>query len=286
MPFVLDTARLSDYDIRSLPHFTLRSKKRQEFSAACPFCGEGHDRFRYWPETGNYWCRQCDARGFVADKLVNKRVLLPRELADSKITSHTQEFHKWLEYNSTLFDYSEGLLYWSTALGPKFMEAVDYFGLGYCPNYKGLGPSVTIPIGYKGKVFIVKHRLLNNSTSRYTTEPEGVGALLFGLDDALRHDKIIITEGEKKAIRLWLEGYPAVSPSNGVNGFSGHKEWELFFAGKQVVVIYDPDEPGIKAGKELAERLNGVSIELPGKIDDLVNDGYDIRKDLGEPWMK
>lgn len=33
-----------------------------EYAGACPFCG-GKDRFRVWPKTGRYWCRQCKASG-------------------------------------------------------------------------------------------------------------------------------------------------------------------------------------------------------------------------------
>jgi len=33
-----------------------------EYAGACPWCG-GKDRFRVWPEGGNYWCRQCNRKG-------------------------------------------------------------------------------------------------------------------------------------------------------------------------------------------------------------------------------
>lgn len=33
-----------------------------ELYGPCPGCG-GTDRFRVWPETGRYWCRQCNRSG-------------------------------------------------------------------------------------------------------------------------------------------------------------------------------------------------------------------------------
>ena len=37
-----------------------------EFAGPCPWCG-GDDRFRVWPETGRWWCRQCDRMGDQVD---------------------------------------------------------------------------------------------------------------------------------------------------------------------------------------------------------------------------
>lgn len=33
-----------------------------EYAGPCPWCG-GRDRFRAWPESGRWWCRQCGRRG-------------------------------------------------------------------------------------------------------------------------------------------------------------------------------------------------------------------------------
>jgi hypothetical protein len=33
-----------------------------EYHCPCPSCG-GDDRFMFWPQTGRYWCRQCEANG-------------------------------------------------------------------------------------------------------------------------------------------------------------------------------------------------------------------------------
>ncbi|MBU2613766.1 hypothetical protein KJ925_04940 [Patescibacteria group bacterium] len=33
-----------------------------EYAGPCPACG-GEDRFHLWPETGRWWCRQCEKSG-------------------------------------------------------------------------------------------------------------------------------------------------------------------------------------------------------------------------------
>ena len=42
--------------------FQLKKKTATEHCSPCPFCG-GVDRFCIWPESNQYWCRQCDAKG-------------------------------------------------------------------------------------------------------------------------------------------------------------------------------------------------------------------------------
>ena len=34
-----------------------------EYAGPCPFCRDGRDRFRVWPEKDRYWCRQCNKSG-------------------------------------------------------------------------------------------------------------------------------------------------------------------------------------------------------------------------------
>ena len=61
------TIDLSRIDLLDLigSEVTLRRKAGThggEYAGPCPWCG-GRDRFRVWPESGRYWCRQCDKKG-------------------------------------------------------------------------------------------------------------------------------------------------------------------------------------------------------------------------------
>jgi len=277
-----DKSNYTSYDILTLPKSQLRSRKKNEYSSACPICG-GDDRFRYWPDVGNFWCRQCDLRGFVIDAPEEHRQPLLREIIESKITSRTPEFVRWQVYHQELLDSIEGQMYWMTALGPDYTDAIYEFKLGWTVHPM-LGESAVIPIQFGGKIILVKHRLVQKDNSKYMTEPSGLGAMLFGLDLALPYDKVIVAEGEKKAIRLWLAGYPAVSATNGANGFYSYPNWRLFFDNKECIVIFDPDEEGQKQANFTAGLLKGTNVTLPGKVDDVINDGFDIEKVLGTPW--
>ncbi len=43
-----------------------------EYAGPCPWCG-GRDRFRAWPESGRWWCRQCGRQGDVIQYLRDMR---------------------------------------------------------------------------------------------------------------------------------------------------------------------------------------------------------------------
>ncbi len=273
----------SSYELLSLPNSRLKSKKTGEYCSSCPVCG-GYDRFLFWVKSCNFWCRQCGIRGFTVDAPI-KTVATISEIIGSKITSATPQVETWKDYHLNLFQHEPAREYWKMALGPKHADAVTAWNLGFCPDYKSLGPTVTIPVGFGGKFYVVKHRLLRGGyKAKYVTEPSGRGALLLGLDNALLSQKVVITEGEKKAIRLWLEGYTAVSSTTGTEGFL--PEWDIFLAGKETFVIFDPDPAGEKAAEELSMRLGATNIKLPDKVDDWINAGGDIRKYLGEPWRR
>jgi NADH-quinone oxidoreductase subunit I len=56
--------QLTTQDIECLPNY--RKKTAKEWSSTCPQCG-GVDRFLFWPDDGNYYCRRCELSGFVTD---------------------------------------------------------------------------------------------------------------------------------------------------------------------------------------------------------------------------
>lgn len=52
-----------------------------EWAGPCPFCGEGTDRFRVWPnlDGGRWWCRVCDRSGDSIAYLVERGDITPQE---------------------------------------------------------------------------------------------------------------------------------------------------------------------------------------------------------------
>lgn len=49
-----------------------------EYAGPCPWCG-GRDRFRAWPESGRWWCRQCGRQGDVIQYLRDMRGMTFKE---------------------------------------------------------------------------------------------------------------------------------------------------------------------------------------------------------------
>ena len=276
-----NTGEYTAYELLNLPNSRLKVKRTGEYCSSCPKCG-GEDRFIFWPEVGNYYCRRCDLKGFIVDAPQPKEKTL-HDIVGSKITSQTLECNSWVEYFTTLQESPLGQSYWRDALGENYQLAVNQFGLGFCPNYLGLGPTVTIPVGYNNKIYVVRHRILNPAGARYLVEPAGVGGLIFNLDESLTSDKVVLVEGEKKALRLWLEGYVAITSTTGT---TFEERFDLFLMDKEVYVIYDPDTAGQKAAEAVIARVGGTNIVLSEKVDDLLNKGFDIRTVLGEPWRE
>lgn len=265
-------------ELLNLPNSALKSKVKGEYSSACPICG-GEDRFQFWPEVGNYWCRQCELRGFVTDAPIRKKRSLA-SIVNSRITTNTKGTNAWKRYYDNLYDNISAQEYWLDELGPDYVKAIEHFKLGYCPDYKSLGPTVTIPVNYGETVYVIKHRVLRPNGAKYLTEPKGIGAMIFNLDEIFAAKKVAVTEGEKKAMRLWLEGYTAVSSTVGAEGWQ--PEWDLFLHGKEVFIIFDPDKAGKKSAKALQERIpTATIIDLPEKVDDYINSGGNIREILG-----
>jgi putative DNA primase/helicase len=88
---------------------------------------------------------------------------------------------------------------------------------------------------------------------------------------------IIITEGEFKALLLNQYGFPAVSGTGGANTWK--KEWNAFFAGLNVVLAYDNDEPGRQGSLRVAQSLRDTAKTVKAIQWPAMMDGKD-RKDV------
>jgi DNA primase len=225
------TIELSRLDIEHLPNHKKSGTRR--FTSACPFCGEGKDRFVFWPNKGNYWCNHCHAKGFITEantltideakydawkraeekRAVKERLAKMSALDRLAATDNANRYHHLME--SRLYWYNQGLN----------DETINKHKLGYCPacpTYKE-SPSHTIPITYNPGWFTV------------------------------------LVEGEVKSMVLTQAGFDAV----GTPGKSSFKEkWAALFEKCGLVfVAFDPD----------ADEQSEVRIcKLPTKPDDFL----------------
>jgi DNA primase len=246
---------LTRLQIETLPHY--RKKTAREYSATCPFCGGGggRDRFLFWPDKGNYFCRKCGAKGFVADGSTDwtpeereryhqeaaERAAKEREAKRAAVEELAARAHLADEYHRQLTDrsfwYGKGVNDW----------AIDHYRLGYCPacpTYHA-SPSYTIPVTFKSKLLNIRHRLTNPPTpgDKYRPERAGLPALMFNADVLLEPQTyVVLVEGEIKTVVLSQYGFPTVGIP-GANIFPDR--WVKWFSKQRLVyVALDPGAEG------------------------------------------
>lgn len=278
---MIDTAipvTLTRLQVEHLPNFKVRG---DEAHSACPFCNAGEDRFIFWPDRGNYYCRQCERKGFLSDApgdwSAEDRTKFMQEAADRAAREReakraaldlmagqaliAERYH--LQLTDRAWWYAKGVTDWG----------IDEFNLGYCPSCPTFraSPSYTIPVYFKGKLLNIRHRLVNPATpgDKYRPEMAGLPALLFGADILLDDmPYVVIVEGEIKTIVLRQYGILAVGIP-GANIFPSR--WAQWF-GKQrlVYVALDPGANGHAA--DIAQVLGDKArvVALPCKPDDFI----------------
>jgi hypothetical protein len=275
---------LTQADIEALPNY--RKKTAKEWSSTCPECG-GEDRFLFWPEKKNYWCRQCGLEGFVktdADALFRITPEMKEELERQRIAREIEEYRQQqtaieqlqsrrmdIIYHGQLTEYGfDGVLdaNWGIAA-----ESSTRFHLGYCntcPTYHQ-SDSLTIPYYWGDKLVNIRHRLLHpNGCGKYRPEMAGLPSAIFNanrLMDELEY--LILVEGEFKAIVLEQAGFPAIAIP-GANQFKD-KWTRLFHRADMVYIALDPgaETHAWQTGVTLSRSGCDVRIcEFPVKPDD------------------
>jgi DNA primase len=174
-------------------------------------------------------------------------------------------------------------------------DYIDHFKLGYCricPTYPK-SDSITIPYYWKGDLISLRHRLLKipNRNDKYRPETVGLPAAIFNADVLLDDDsdRIVLVEGEFKAIALWQLGIPTCA----IPGAYMHSliKPQLFKNKKKVYVALDPgaEIQSQKICQLLAPITDARLVTLPFKPDDmLIKYGYTLGQfcnylELGRP---
>jgi len=277
-----------------------RRKSAKEASAPCPFCGlADHDGFLIF-EDGGYWCRQCDAKGWLDDdkpqRQLTKEELLERRMAEierkqaelDRRTTALEQMHRCtdhLAYHHYLEQHPDKMLYWLQE--GITTESIKRYKLGYCescPTYRA-SPSYTIPFINRGKLENIRHRLaFPNGTGKYRPHMANLGNHLFNIDalDDTR-ERVLLLEGEKKVIVAAQEGLPVV----GICGKRAFKrEWLAWFAHvEDIVIALDPD--ATESAYKLAAMFEGKRARVaafPYKVDDMIVQGA-TRQDI-EAFVK
>lgn len=244
------TIQLTQASIERLPNYKKRTAN--EWSAACPFCGQGEDRFRFWPNDKNFWCRRCDTRGFVSDTdtLAFDRATWLKWQAQEAERKHQEEL-KRLDLLDRLNRDNKTILYHEQMKDRQFWydkglldETIDWFELGYCPSCPTAPgrPSYTIPVMYMGRLYNIRHRLVNSDDKgKYRPEMAGLPAAMFNADTLKGPGGYVaLVEGEIKTMVLEQWGISAI----GIPGAACFKsKWlSLFPKTKVVFIALDPGQ--------------------------------------------
>lgn len=268
--------------------------------SGCPECGDGgkgsrSDRFRLFTDgSPRYWCRKCGLQGFVdeingtpwrdldyperrrrriaaeirrEEEAKAQREIRRAALAELRSSDDAARYHRALRLSP------RGLNYWYAE--GFTTETIKRYQLGYCeacpmdiPEHR---PSVTIPVYSGGKLFDIRHRILDASNSdKYRPHLPNLPLMFFNADNLNSDDwYILVVEGEKKAMMASQQGWNNV----GIMGVHKFPEDQLILFANfgTVIVALDPD--AWQESKRIAGLFGerGIARKLPGKLDDLLN---------------
>lgn len=194
---------------------TLHRQSKDEWCGACPTCG-GEDRFVVFVE-GNFWCRQCDNKGWWRQTSPEERKKLEQEklVSNRRLLEMIGRCEDWRAYHNFNPECRD---YWHRE---GFTDAeIGTWNLGYCAACPLLNasPSLTVPVWYKGHLYDIRHRLLAPTveSGKYRSHMAGLVPPFFNLDSVANDRKVYLVEGEKKVIKSVscgvksVVGYPGI----------------------------------------------------------------------------
>jgi hypothetical protein len=265
-----------------------------EWHSACPFCGEGHDRFTIF-KNGGFFCRVCGSKGWLNNDQTNWK---PDPITIQQAKECTEQLERERQDRIATWQrgYRDGQVRsWHDAMSPEHREywrsqgipdwAIDDYQLGFCSAKKIMTEhgEITLPV-YTIPVYQPTTHAIVNVQYRLLNPPPGIGKYRqeYGLPSASFYaaEKVdgeaIIVEGAKKAIvvfdtlerKVQVVGLPSNCPSVRLL-----RELESY---RRLYLILDPHSH--KQVERIARLLHsrvGV-VTMPAKPDDaIVRHGLD-----------
>lgn len=166
------------------------------------------------------------------------------------------------EYHNTLLK-NKSLLSNICKLRGLEQETIEDFKIGYDIKSK----RYTIPIYTTFGDCVNIRKYSSDMDPKIISYDKGYGEnRLFNLDKGFKDRKnVVICEGEWDCILLNQYGLYAITGTCGVTSWDN--EWNKYFIGKNVVIIFDCDKVGKDGSKKIGEKLINISNKL--KIVDL-----------------
>lgn len=257
---------------------------RKEALLLCPFHGDKVPSLSINLTTGLYFCHACGEKGNAIQFLMKKegldfkaalqRIKLDEGIIDTETPSkstakatkkapaaRSRSAYLGLDQVKTLHGQlvknAEALKRFQDAYGLT-PETIEKYLIGYQNGH------YVIPIEIEpGRWFYKEHKGNQSKGAKVSFYPSGV------IKEGLQY--IVITEGEFKALLLNQHGFPAISGTGGCNTWK--REWNTLFAGLDVILAYDNDDPGRQGAFRVAESLRDTarsvkSVQWPAIMND------------------
>lgn len=232
---------------RALKQPLKRHSAGEMTASTCSVCGRGDDRLVVFEE-GNFWCRKCGHRGFWDQSRASST---SQRAADGYRVNQIKRSQMvgcrdWVDYHDRVLEDHRMMQLWLDR-GMQRSE-ISEWGLGYTDICPMTGtPSLTIPVWHNNTLVDIRHRLLDGDAGKYRSHKPGLRASLFNLDSVGRSERVLLVEGEIKAILL-SRVFDSVVGVPGLN----HPMVELDLNPLQsVVIMFDP---GADSGAERVAR--------------------------------
>lgn len=128
------------------------------------------------------------------------------------------------------------------------------------------GRAFTIPVWHpSGQLLTIRYRRddsLGNGGPKYWGIEGRNDTLLYNQGALPGSRTVVITEGELDCLRLWDEGIPAISSTNGAGGMASiwGKVSSRFNRAVRIIIAFDQDDGGKRAAAELRRLINGRNL--------------------------
>jgi len=258
-------------------------------SACCPFHEDRNPSFQFHSETGRWNCFTGCGEGDIFEFLTRRtgqdfktilRDLGERAGVEPPATSKPPppDLEKRVRVWADNLWLRHDRVRWLCDHRRLTDETIRKYDIGWDDGRK----RYTIPIRDENRQVVNVRLYSANAKSKIINYTEGGKKYgspprLFGLDELVTSDgsQIIICEGEWDRLLLRQHGFLAVTGTHGATTF--RPEWIEYFAGRDVVILYDCDEPGKAAACTVvipamatskAKSVRNVVLPLSGGAED------------------
>lgn len=245
----------------------IKTNTEEQVKCLCPFHEDNNPSLSINLKSQLFHCHGCKAGGDLISLLAAKKGCSRAQIIKLVKTYTTREIETSDNIPQTLLET------WTKSLlrNPLFMGVLTKKGINLktIKEYRlGLYADKKIAI----PIFDLAHTCINvrlydpnNRDNKFSSLRKGKSkSTLYPISIIKDADKIVITEGELKALLLIQNGFSAITGTAGAQTWK--EEWTPFFKDKDVTVVYDIDKVGKFSAGIVTRNLYNVAKSIK-KID-------------------